>query len=70
MVIWLQSDESAVVSNEDANRMSLFYAHPTPMLRALSDATSRFVSEVCSIWILLIDKDCNEQFVFSFAEKL
>nr|XP_018916474.1 PREDICTED: protein FAM49B-like [Bemisia tabaci] len=33
------------VSNELANRMSLFYAHATPMLRALSDATSKFVCE-------------------------
>lgn len=35
------------VSSELANRMSLFYAHATPMLRALSEATSRFVQEVC-----------------------
>lgn len=39
------NDDSAVISNEDANRMSLFYAHPTPLLRALSDATAKFVSE-------------------------
>jgi len=40
-------DESkAVVSNEEANRMSLFYAYPTPMLRSVSDATTKFVSEV------------------------
>ena len=29
-----------------ANRMSLFYAQATPMLRVLSDTTSKFVSEV------------------------
>lgn len=34
------------VSSEMANRMSLFYAHATPMLRVLSEATSRFVQEV------------------------
>jgi hypothetical protein len=39
-------DETAVVSNEDANRMSLFYAYPTPMLRTLSDITTKFVAEV------------------------
>lgn len=39
-------DEGDVqVSNEMANRMSLFYAYPTPMLKTLSDATSKFVSE-------------------------
>lgn len=26
--------------------MSLFYAYPTPMLKTLSDATTKFVSEV------------------------
>lgn len=39
------SDESAVVSNEEANRMSLFYAYPTPMLKCVSEATTKFVSE-------------------------
>ena len=34
------------VSNEMANRMSLFYADPTPMMKVLSTATTRFVSEV------------------------
>jgi len=29
-----------------ANRMSLFYAYPTPLLKVLSDATSKFVTEV------------------------
>lgn len=33
------------VSSEVANRMSLFYAHATPMLKVLSEATSRFVQE-------------------------
>lgn len=39
------SDDSAVVNNEEANRMSLFYAYPTPMLRCVSEATTKFVSE-------------------------
>ena len=33
------------VNNEMANRMSLFYAHATPMLRMLSQSTAKFVSE-------------------------
>lgn len=39
-------DDNAVVSNEEANRMSLFYAYPTPLLKTLSDSTSKFVTEV------------------------
>lgn len=39
------ADESAVVNNEQANRMSLFYAYPTPMLKVVSEATTKFVSE-------------------------
>ncbi|KAK3089950.1 hypothetical protein FSP39_007916 [Pinctada imbricata] len=34
-----------IVSNEMANRMSLFYAPATPMLKVLSDATTKFVSQ-------------------------
>ncbi|XP_065213495.1 CYFIP-related Rac1 interactor B [Planococcus citri] len=44
----MDADMSAHVkdlNNDMANRMSLFYANATPMLRVLSDATSRFVSE-------------------------
>uniref|UniRef100_A0A8C5SYQ2 CYRIA/CYRIB Rac1 binding domain-containing protein n=1 Tax=Laticauda laticaudata TaxID=8630 RepID=A0A8C5SYQ2_LATLA len=33
------------VNNEMANRMSLFYAEATPMLKTLSSATTKFVSE-------------------------
>ncbi|XP_078470743.1 CYFIP-related Rac1 interactor A-like isoform X1 [Lampetra planeri] len=33
------------VNNEMANRMSLFYAEATPMLKTLSDVTTKFVSE-------------------------
>jgi hypothetical protein len=32
-----------------ANRMSLFYAEATPMLKTLSNATMHFVSEVSAI---------------------
>jgi len=38
-------DADLEVNNEMANRMSLFYAHATPMLKTLSDTTSRFVTE-------------------------
>lgn len=34
------------VSNEMANRMSLFYAHATPMLKTLSDTTTKFVTQL------------------------
>jgi len=39
-------DDELDVSSAVANRMSLFYAHATPMLNVLSDTTSRFVAEV------------------------
>uniref|UniRef100_A0A8C6PBH9 Family with sequence similarity 49 member Ba n=4 Tax=Nothobranchius TaxID=28779 RepID=A0A8C6PBH9_NOTFU len=41
----LSSDSGNEVNNELANRMSLFYATATPMLKTLSDATSKFVSD-------------------------
>lgn len=34
-----------LISTELANRMSLFYAHATPMLKVLSEATSKFVQD-------------------------
>ena len=37
------------VNNEMANRMSLFYAEATPMLKTLSNATTNFVTEVKSL---------------------
>ncbi|XP_054624714.1 CYFIP-related Rac1 interactor B-like isoform X4 [Dunckerocampus dactyliophorus] len=39
------ADADNEVNNELANRMSLFYACATPMLKTLSDATSKFVSD-------------------------
>jgi hypothetical protein len=41
----LMSTEGIPVSSELANGMSLFYAQATPMLRVLSEATSKFVTE-------------------------
>ncbi|KFV75089.1 Protein FAM49B [Dryobates pubescens] len=40
-----QLDAESEVNNEMANRMSLFYAEATPMLKTLSNATTKFVSE-------------------------
>nr|XP_023829531.1 protein FAM49A [Salvelinus alpinus] len=39
-------DIESEVNNEMANRMSLFYAEATPMLKTLSTATTNFVTEV------------------------
>ncbi|XP_017135505.1 protein FAM49B isoform X2 [Drosophila miranda] len=41
----VDSTENMMVSTELANRMSLFYAHATPMLKVLSEATSKFVND-------------------------
>ncbi|XP_066991698.1 CYFIP-related Rac1 interactor B [Anabrus simplex] len=38
-------DDTKEVTNDLANRMSLFYAHATPMLKVLSEATTKFVAE-------------------------
>lgn len=40
-------DEEEQISSALASKMSLFYAQPTPMLKVLSEATMKFVSEVC-----------------------
>jgi len=39
------ASDIAVVSDEEANRMSLFYAYPTPMLKSISDSAANFVKE-------------------------
>ncbi|PWA15407.1 hypothetical protein CCH79_00008523 [Gambusia affinis] len=44
-----QLDAENEVNNEMANRMSLFYAEATPMLKTLSNATTKFVSEVLKL---------------------
>uniref|UniRef100_A0A8C6WH52 Family with sequence similarity 49 member Ba n=1 Tax=Neogobius melanostomus TaxID=47308 RepID=A0A8C6WH52_9GOBI len=41
----LSGESSNEVNNELANRMSLFYASATPMLKTLSDAITKFVSD-------------------------
>jgi len=39
-----KKDGNVRVRDELANRMSLFFAYPTPMMKVLSDATSKYVS--------------------------
>ncbi|XP_034039216.1 protein FAM49B-like [Thalassophryne amazonica] len=41
----VSTESESYINNELANRMSLFYACATPMLKTLSDATSKFVSD-------------------------
>lgn len=41
----LDHSNDLIVTTELANRMSLFYAHATPMLKVLSEATSKFVQD-------------------------
>ena len=41
------SADGADLPDDVANRMSLFYANPTPMLNTLSGATSKLLEEVC-----------------------
>ncbi|XP_061402213.1 CYFIP-related Rac1 interactor B [Musca vetustissima] len=41
----IDATNNMLVSTELANRMSLFYAHATPMLKVLSEATSKFVAD-------------------------
>ncbi|XP_060584510.1 CYFIP-related Rac1 interactor B-like [Ruditapes philippinarum] len=45
MVTSDSSENNEKVPHEIANRMSLFYAHSTPMLKMLSDTTCTFVSQ-------------------------
>ena len=42
-------DGEVEMKDDVANRMSLFYAHPTPLLNALSTATKKFVEMVSII---------------------
>lgn len=49
----IQAETGSEVNNELANRMSLFYASATPMLKALSDATSKFVADVSAVLSVL-----------------
>ena len=39
------------ITDDLANRMSLFYANPTPMLNTISNATSRLIKEGVSVCV-------------------
>lgn len=54
-----QAEGENEVNNELANRMSLFYAEATPMLKTLSDATTKFVSEVSVAWTVSYSLCCS-----------
>lgn len=55
--VLVQGQTGNEVDNELANRMSLFYASATPMLKMLSDATSKFVSDVSVFFSPLLLRD-------------
>lgn len=56
-VFFLQAEEHNEVDNELANRMTLFYANATPMLKTLSDATTKFVAKVGVVKLLYFDNN-------------
>lgn len=68
----LQAEGENEVNNELANRISLFYADATPMLKTLSDGTTKFVSEVRRTVFILdacsIDFVCRIQTVNFLSE--
>jgi len=43
------ANENETINSALASKMSLFYAQPTPMLKVLSEATMKFVSDVSFI---------------------
>ena len=38
-----------MIEDELANRISLFYAYPTPMLKTVTDVTALFVAKVSRV---------------------
>lgn len=79
LAAFLQADAGSEVSNELANRMSLFYASATPMLKMLSDTMSKFVSDVSPsidlikvpVFLFLHYKNevINKQLIHSFCSE-
>ena len=43
-----EEEDQLKLDSQMANKKSLFYAYPTPMLKVISEATSKFVTEVCA----------------------
>lgn len=52
-----KKDMNIKIRDELANRMSLFFAYPTPMMRVLSETTVKFLSSVRDSATILIQKD-------------
>lgn len=44
-----KKDTNIKIRDELANRMSLFFAYPTPMMKVLSDSTAKFLSQVSGV---------------------
>jgi hypothetical protein len=40
-----KKDSNIKIKDEEANRMSLFFAYPTPMMRVLSDVTTKYLND-------------------------
>lgn len=47
-----KKDMNIKIRDELANRMSLFFAYPTPMMKVLSETTVKFLSSV-GPWIVV-----------------
>ena len=47
------NSSTADLPDDIANKMSLFYANPTPMLNTLSGATEKFIQEVHTYYTCL-----------------
>ena len=41
-----QSNQEVIINDDLANKMSLFYAYPTPLLRTVIESTSKFMKNV------------------------
>lgn len=52
-----KKDANIKIRDELANRMSLFFAYPTPMMKVLSETTAKFLSTVCLLPPLPRDND-------------
>ena len=57
------NSSSADLPDDIANKMSLFYANPTPMLNTLSGATEKFIQEV-----QIHDATSNSESIFVDSE--
>lgn len=51
-------EDDVTIDHQLANKMSLFYANSTPMLKILSEATSKFVTEVSTYFHMSVEIVC------------